>query len=169
MASIIAVLSILVVAGAFMWLQPSARDKYLARLRSEAITSGFLIGSIRLPDTSEYGRVKSLYRIETLYQLSIELIDDDNVAFTVVRTSGESGAFLPDGWTWEHRASMNQSVYQAVSALLVNLPLSVEAVVVKKDTVGLVWDEKSPELTLDWIKTKLTAVASICSLQVRAG
>lgn len=165
MASIIAVLSILVVAGAFMWMQPSKRDKHLAQLRSGALTQGFLIGSVKLPDTSENGRVNNRFNIQTIYQIALKMDTENQLEFTAMRTSGESGIYLPDGWSWYKRSNLSEPLYSSVSAFLLSLPDSVTALVVSKASVGLVWDERDPELNLDKIKAMLHAVAQFCQLE----
>ena len=165
MASIIAVLSILVVAGAFMWMQPSKRDKRLAKLRSGALTQGFLVGSVKLPDTTEHGRVNNRFEIQTIYQIALKLEAQSQLEFTALRSTGESGIYLPDGWAWNKRSNVPESIYTALSTFLAGLPESVTALVVSKTAIGLVWDEKDPQLTLEQIKSMLHDVAGFCDLE----
>jgi hypothetical protein len=165
MASLIAILSILLVAGAFMWIQPSKRDKQLAKLRSSALTQGFLIGSIKLPDTTEHGRVNDRFTIETIYQVSLQTEKQHEMEFTVLRTSGENGIYLPEGWAWNKRNHLSESIYTAIAEFLVTLPASVTAVMVSKASIGIVWDEKDPELSLEQLRVLLNSIASFCNLQ----
>lgn len=167
MAPLIAILSVFVVAGAFMWMQPSKRDKHLSKLRSSAITNGFLIGSIKLPDTSEYGRVNQVFQIQTLYQRSLEIQEETEMSFTALRTTGEHGIYLPEGWDWNHRKNLQESQYQSIAAFLKELPQSVSAIVLTKNTVGLVWDEKDPDMTLEQIKSLLIQAAESTGQQTK--
>lgn len=170
MAFLIAMASCLLVIGAFLWLKPSKRDQHLAHLRTRAITQGFLISSVKLPDTSEHGRVNQLHRIETLYRLSLEIDTDvEQVAqqalrFTVQRTSGESGIYLPESWVWQERHNIDHSLYAIIAEYLAQLPEDISAVLVSQAFVGLVWSENTQRIDLPNILEQLQQLASACGL-----
>lgn len=159
MTAIIAGLAALLVMGAFLWLKPSPRDQYLSKLRSEALVQGFRIGSLRIPDTSEYGRVHTSYIIVTLYQLTTVIHESSESNFSVTRTTGESGAYLPDGWQWISRNKVTDQQYGQLRDFLTKLPVSVQLVTSDQQSVGLSWDEKDANVSFDQIKTWLQAVA----------
>lgn len=142
-----------------MWLQPSKRDQRLASLRSDALVSGFRIGSIKVPDLSEHGRVNKKNEIVTVYQKSLQLDEDQKQRFTVVRTTGESGAYLPDGWAWYLRTEMEEADCQRVANCLEGVPSAVSVLSLDADTVGLSWDERSENVTFEKIAQWLTNTA----------
>ncbi|TXR53431.1 hypothetical protein [Reinekea thalattae] len=167
---LIAICSSLLVIGAFLWLKPSKRDQHLAQLRSSAIAQGFLIGSIKLPDTSEYGRVNQRNSIETLYRLALEVDPQandsphDRLAFTILRTSGESGIYLPNGWAWQQRQNVTETHYQRLAQRLAKVPEEVTALVVNDAFVGLVWNENTKEVSLQQLAELLSQLAADCDL-----
>jgi hypothetical protein len=159
MTALFIIIPILIVAGAFLWMRPSPRDQQLAKLRSAALVNGLRIGSLKVPDTSEYGRVNAKNVIVTIYQLSLELLEAKTSSFVVLRTSGEAGAYLPNGWAWEQRDCILEGQYSLLSDLLENLPMSVTAVCLDNEHASLSWDEFDETVTFDDIKTWLGSVA----------
>lgn len=162
MAIWLPILAVLLLVGSFMWLKPSPRDKYLAKLRSSALAQGFSLGSLRVPDTSANGRVNQRFQIVTLYQLPVQLSANSGGRFTVLRTTGEAGAYLPDGWIWDERDGLNESQYHHLKDILTALPLSVQVISLSSGSVGLSWDERDPELSferLKWVLAEITLMA----------
>ena len=152
-------LPVLVVAGAFMWLKPSPRDQFLTKLRSEAIGAGFRMGSLSVPETSVYGRVKGQRVMVTLYQRSLHLDDTKQQRFVVQRTTGDHGAFLPEGWSWVDRTAMETQDYQRLGDFLEKLPPSVSLVGLSADAASLSWDERDPDIELEHLKAWLVSLA----------
>lgn len=166
MGILIVLLPLLIVMGAFMWLRPSRSDQRLAQLRNTAINQGFRLGSLKVSDTSEEGRVRGKKSIVTLYQLSVELIKDDRLFLTVLRSSGESGAYLPEGWVWDHREGMTEHQYEQLHSLLASLPENVRVFNVSQGLIGLSWDELDPNPEYDQFKLWLTELASLCGKKI---
>ena len=162
MAGLLAViLPILVVAGAFMWMQPSKRDQHLAKMRSEALVNGFRIDSLRVPDTSEFGRVNQKHQIVTLYQRSTEIESSSHLDVTIMRTSGEHGAYLPKGWMWDARSGVSESQTQQLAEFVLTLPESVTVLRIARDSIGVSWDEKDPGIDFKQLKEWLGVIAGI--------
>lgn len=159
MGAFFVILPILVVAGAFMWLRPSQRDQYLAKLRSDALINGLKISSLKVPDTSEYGRVENLKAIVTLYEQTLEFDERALCRFTVIRTTGEAGVYLPEGWLWQERQALNDNQYDYIAKWLVALPTSVSAVHLDASSVGVSWDEKDPEISFQRLKDWLNQLS----------
>jgi hypothetical protein len=155
------ILPVLVVVGAFTWLQPSKRDQQLAKLRSDALVSGFQISSLKVLDLSEHGRINNQKRIVTVYQKPLAAEKkDDPIRYTVLRTSGESGAYLPEGWAWETREQMTEADYERLNALLATLPESVDVVNLDRTTVSLSWDEKDQNINFEVLTRWLESAAT---------
>ncbi|EAR08033.1 hypothetical protein [Reinekea blandensis] len=156
MSGLVVILPILIIAGAFMWLRPSKRDQELSQLRSEALIRGFRVGSLKVPDTSEHGRIEQKFQIVTVYQKTLTVPREQTPAFVAVRSTGEPGIFLPDGWIWHERLLLDEPQYQVISDFLQQLPESVSVVSLRKDAVAISWDEKDPAVSFDvldqWLK-----------------
>ena len=161
MAIWLPILAVLLLVGSFMRLKPSPRDQFLAKLRSRALAQGFSLGSLRVPDTSAHGRVNQRFQIVTLYQLPVQLSASSEGHFTVLRTTGEAGAYLPDGWAWDQRDGLNESQYQHLKNILTALPVSIQLISLSAGSIGLSWDESDPELSFERLKRVLTDIAQV--------
>lgn len=161
-ANLIIVFAILTVAGAFMWLKPSAHDRHLSQMRSAALSQGFKLFSLTVPDTTVEGRVGDKREVRTLYRRLHAFSKDQAPSFTVLRTSGVSSAFLPDGWIWADDKRASDSQMPALVAFLETLPDSVTLLDAQADGVGLSWDESDID-QLPAVRETLQQLASILS------
>ncbi|MEJ2045620.1 MAG: hypothetical protein P8X74_10610 [Reinekea sp.] len=167
MIYLVVFLSVLTIVGAFMWMQPSPRDRRLAKLRSDALMNGFRISSLKVNDTSEYGRVSKIMQIVTIYELPLLMTSQDDPAiFTVQRSDSESGAYLPDGWVWEERRNLNEEHYQKLTLLLEGLPSRISIITLHRDNVGLCWDEVDANVSYQELKDLLISAATIVGREV---
>ncbi|WP_320822559.1 hypothetical protein [Reinekea sp.] len=155
------ILAILFIIGSFMWLKPSPRDQFLAKLRSRALTQGFRLGSLRVPDTSDYGRVKARFQMVTLYTLPLQLAAGPSARFTVLRTTGEAGTYLPEGWAWDEREGLSETQYEQLHRVLTSLPVSIQLISLSSDSIGLNWDERDPDMSFERLKAILVDVAQV--------
>ncbi len=162
----ILIVAVLILVGAFTWMRPSLHDQRLAKLRTNALVNGFRVTSLKVQDSTEHGRVNHLRQIVTVYQIALVLDEVGAETFTVQRTSGESGAYLPDGWSWEARHGLTDQQYQSLNAFLTSLPDFISVVSLQVDSVGLSWDESNEDITFTGIKNYLTSCASIFQRQV---
>lgn len=162
LVNLLIVFSILMAAGAVMWVKPSARDRRLSKVRMAALQQGLKLYSLRVPDTSVEGRVGDKHEVLTLYRLLKAFPKDQAPSFTVLRTSGVSSAHLPDGWIWadDHRASDAQ--LSPLLGFLNDLPSSYTVVDAQVDGVGLSWDESGID-QLPAVRETLQQLASILS------
>ncbi|MBU2863192.1 hypothetical protein KO489_05010 [Reinekea forsetii] len=167
MGIVVIIVSMLVVVGSFMWMRPSPRDQYLSKIRSEALMTGFRIGSMKVPDTSEEGRIGEVNCIVTIYAKNLEVIKGRSVSYTVIRTSGESGIYLPDGWQWHEREDMPQALMEQVALLVKPLPLSITLITVSDSQSALSWDEKDPQVTFDVLSQILSHAASLVNRKIQ--
>lgn len=154
-ANIAIICAILILAGAFMWLKPSPRDRHLNTLRTAALTAGFKLDSIRIPDTSIEGRLAEKSSLITLYRLLHRFDKDRAPRFTVQRTTGVSSAFLPDGWKWADQHRPTEAVTQHLHEVLLTLPEAYLVLDAQPDGVGLVWDERGDASALPAIRETL--------------
>lgn len=159
MGLVVVAFSILVLVGAFTWLKPSANSQRLASMRSSALKQGFKLSSIKLPDLSEYGRVKSRQLLKTIYQKPVPERAPTSPLFAIQRTSGEAGAYLPPGWAWHRRANLAITDSKKIAQLASTLPSSVSFVMLEIDAVSLSWDELAEDLSLDEVSEWLRHIA----------
>lgn len=144
-----------VVTGAFMWIKPSPRDRHLNTLRSAALSQGFKLASIRVPDTSVAGRLDEKASILTLYRLLHRFEKGRAPRFTVQRTTGVASAFLPDGWKWADQHRPDATVTEHLHGLLAGLPETYWVLDAQSEGVGLVWDERGDASELPLIRETL--------------
>ncbi|MDN3649396.1 hypothetical protein QWZ13_10780 [Reinekea marina] len=167
MGIVVIIVSMLVVVGSFMWMRPSPRDQYLSKIRSKALMTGFRIGSMKVPDTSEEGRISEIKRIVTTYAKNLEVIKGRSLGYTVIRTSGEAGIYLPDGWQWHEREDMPQALMEQAALLVKPLPLSITLITVSDSQAALSWDEKDPQVTFDTLSQILSHAASLVNRKIQ--
>lgn len=161
-ANLFIIFAILTVAGAFMWLKPSAHDRHLSQLRSSALAQGFKLYSLKVPDTSIEGRVGDKHELRTLYRLLHPFAKGQAPSFTVLRTTGVSSAFLPDGWIWADDKRAQDAQLDALVGFLNDLPAHYSVVDAQADGVGLSWDESGID-QLPAVRERLQRLVSILS------
>ncbi|MFG1496572.1 hypothetical protein ABMA57_08050 [Saccharospirillum sp. HFRX-1] len=161
-ANLSIIFAILTVAGAFMWLKPSAHDRRLSQLRSAALSQGMKLYSLKVPDTSVEGRVGEKHELRTLYRLLHAFPKAQAPSFTVLRTTGVSSAFLPDGWIWADDKRASDAQMSALVGFLNDLPQRYSVVDAQADGVGVSWDESGIE-QLPAVRETLQRLASILS------
>ena len=134
MALVIVVLSIMMVYGTVMWVRPSAKDRRLADLRMKALKAGIKVQQGHIDDLSIEGRVNRASRPVLFYRLLKN--NPDRPTVTLLKTTGESGIYLPDGWAWEHDKRLPADAIQSITPFLVSLPDSVFGVEMSPGYVG---------------------------------
>ncbi|MHA7878192.1 MAG: hypothetical protein ACX931_00240 [Saccharospirillum sp.] len=153
----------MVVIGAFMWVKPSPRDKHLAMLRAQALREGLKVHSIKLDDTSLDGRVEGKRLMLAVYCLPHAFDQTADMAFTVLRTSGVGGAFLPDGWKWASHRRAPEPYRADLTAFIETLPEAYLALEVRMNSVGVVWNERGDVDELPRMKERLSQLIRILS------
>lgn len=140
MALAIVILSIMMVYGTVMWVRPNAKDRRLADLRMQALRAGIKVQQGHIDDLSIDGRVNRSSRTVFFYRLLKN--NPDRPTVTLLKTTGESGIYLPDGWMWEHDKRLSAKSIESLSPFLVSLPESVFGVEMSPGYVGIAWDER---------------------------
>ncbi len=125
-----------------MWVKPSAKDKRLASLRMQALTDGMQVQSCQIQDLSIDGRLNKLSR--TVFSYRRYSKKESVHSLLILRTSGESGIYLPDSWVWGTGQRLNEAQTQQLTPLLQQLPESIVGIELTPDYVGVIWDERNP-------------------------
>lgn len=125
--AIIVVFFSLGMLGAWMLARPSAGDKRRQSIREEAMQKGLALTTLSLPDLTVNGRVRELRRLQTAYRLRQDRTA--RPAFLALRTSGESGYGLPEGWVWYEtdRKALRPGQREFLRHYLSTLPDWIEA------------------------------------------
>jgi len=139
LAIAVIIVSILVVAGSVMWVQPTARDKLLADLRMKAIKTGIKVQQCQIDDTSNEGRINKWTRSVMSYRKLVTNTKRSTV--TIVRTNGESGIHLPEGWIWDNDIRLNSSQLSQIREMIEGFPDSIICIEFTAGYVGIAWDE----------------------------
>lgn len=139
----IVVLSVFMVYGTVMWVRPSAKERRLADLRLQALKAGVKVQQGHIDDLSVNGRVNKLSRHVYFYRRLKN--HPTRPLVTLLRTTGESGIYLPDGWTWERSNRLNASLNALMLPILAAQPPSVFALEMSPGYVGIAWDERDIE------------------------
>ncbi|AJQ95359.1 hypothetical protein [Gynuella sunshinyii] len=126
-----------------MWVKPSAKDKRLAALRMQALADGLHVQSCQIQDLSIDGRLNKLSRSAFSYRRYTKR--DTGHSLLLLRTSGESGIYLPDSWVWGTGQRLEEAQAQSLTSLLQQLPESIMGIELTHDYVGVIWDEYNPD------------------------
>lgn len=141
MAIFVTALALAVIIGAWLWLRPSTREKRVNQLQTQAFAHGLKLRYETLPDMSIEGRIRQDKRAFTFFNRQFK--DKQGwPAYTVLRTTGDSSKYLPDGWFLQHgeqlsRADMDERLHSKLAAL----PAPVIAVTQWSFGYGLAIDE----------------------------
>ena len=143
LSTIIIILSVLLVYGAVMWVKPSARDKRLAALRAQAMADGFRVRSCLIQDLSIEGRLQNKTRAVFSYRSYQKGTLEHSLQ--ILRTTGESGIYLPQSWTWGTSRRLNEADSLKLSQQLLQLPNSIIGLELAPEYIGLIWDERNSD------------------------
>ena len=166
MGLVIAILAMLLVLGSFLWMRPSPRDQFLSKLRSQALMSGFRISSLKLPDMSESGRINHHQEIITIYVKTLAVVKQTSIPYTVMRTTGEAGIYLPGGWDWHNRRDLSEPLMKSIGHFVASLPISVSVVTVDQSQASISWDEKDPSINFQRLSTWLSTAAGLINRKI---
>jgi len=104
----------------------------------------------------------------TLYSLPLQLAAGPSCRFTVLRTSGEAGTYLPEGWAWDERQGLSETQYEQLHRVLTSLPASIQLISLSSGSISLNWDEKDPEMSFERMRAMLVDVAQVAQQELIA-
>ncbi len=131
--------------GAYFWARPTATERRLTQIRAQAMRSGLSLTTLHVPDWSISGRVNQATHMITGYRLREER--HKGPFFSAMRTSGNAGQDLPEGWEWletDYRA-LGTQLRQIVALSVAELPDWVSLVSATPRGWVLAFDERTPE------------------------
>ena len=142
--ALVAGLLLLSALGSLLWASPSKTERRHAEMRALAMQKGLSLTTLNIADTSERGRIESRRRLVTGYKLRTRGQFRPRLPeLTIVRTEGESGYGLPDGWVWHDAAfRLRGAEQQRLLDCIEGLPDWVECLAVLPDGLAIGFEER---------------------------
>ncbi len=152
---IIVGLVVAMLVGPIMLIQPSRRQRRLAKLRAAAVTHGLRVRTMRMPEGSAgAGREVTLY-----YH---PWPDNKTLKHTwlLTRQAYSHGLHFAENWDWTNGRAAPADWHEIIRRALPSLPDSVVGVEAASQSLGLCWleqtggktvDEATAEIS-DWLK-----------------
>lgn len=156
----IIVLIMMSLLGSMMWVMPSPRQRYLAKLRQQASRQGFQVQIVRVTPPRAAGQVKPEVLSATAYRLpryNLEKKHRENFnEWQVFRQTAVANEGLPEGWCWGvGERSLNATQLGMLNDLIAQLPDGVSSVESTPVHISLYWNEKGDEHTLEQLQALL--------------
>lgn len=153
----IIVLIMMSLLGSMMWVMPSPRQRFLAKLRLQASREGFHVQMVRVTPPRAAGQVEPEVLSATAYRLPrYNLEKSEREAFTewqIFRQTAIADTGLPEGWCWgTGERSLTESQLKTLNQLIGQLPDGVSSVESTPVHVSLYWNEKGDESSLETLK-----------------
>lgn len=130
--------------GSAMWMMPTPRERFLAKLRMQARSHGFAVQIKRV----EFPRAKGEMEAETLtlsgYKMLREqpLEFDEFPALQLFRITAMANDGLPEGWSWKFgEGVLDQQQLATLQQAISELPADVLGLEISADQVSAYWRE----------------------------
>lgn len=156
----IIILIMMSLLGSMMWVMPSPRQRFLAKLRQQASKHGFQVQMVRMTPPRAAGQMKPETLTATAYRLpryNLEKAHRNNFTeWQVFRQIAVANEGLPEGWCWgSGERCLNEQQLAVLNALIEQLPAGVSSVESTPVHISLYWDERGDENSLDEFQTLL--------------
>jgi hypothetical protein len=154
---VVVVMSLL---GSFMWMMPTPREKFQAKLRLKAKKDGFMVQLVRLTAPRAEGEMDGKIRNTPAYRLPRSNLDKREVnrmaPWQIFRVAAIANEGLPEGWCWKlGERALSDSQLSVLNEVIALLPSDVVAVESTPVNVTAFWNEKTGEEQLDTLKLAL--------------
>ncbi len=156
----IIILVMMSLLGSMMWVMPSPRERFLAKLRSQATRRGFQVQMVRVTPPRAAGQVAPEVMKATAYRLPRYNLDkkhrDHFNEWQIFRLTAVANEGLPEGWCWGiGERQLNEQQLAVLNQLIAELPEGVTSVESTPLHISLYWNEKGDETTLEQLHTLL--------------
>ena len=156
---------VLSLMGSVMWVMPTKRDRFLAKLRMEAKGLGFQVQLIKLVYPREKGEVEPRKITSVAYRLLRGKITSQEhkqwKSWQVIRCEANASEGLISGWAWAMgERTLNESALASLNAQLSELPKDVSGLESTPIQVSAFWSETQAS-ELSEIKRHLQALIDI--------
>lgn len=156
----IIILIMMSLIGSMMWVMPTPRQKYQAKLRLQAKQIGFRVQLERVTLPRAKGEMEPETTTVTAYRLIRNRRDkkpaQTHTPWTVYRIAAVADLGLPQGWSWGlGEKTLSQPQLDMLADIIEAMPDDVLAIQSNPVEVGVFWSEEGGEAMLDLIKTQL--------------
>ncbi|MDF2182916.1 hypothetical protein [Neptuniibacter sp. CAU 1671] len=156
----IIILIMMSLIGSMMWVMPTPRQKYQAKLRLQAKKIGFRVQLERVTLPRAKGEMEPETTTVTAYRLIRNRRDKKlaqaHIPWTVYRISAVADLGLPQGWSWGlGEKTLSEPQLDMLTEIIEAMPDDVLAIESSPVEVGVFWSEEGGEAMLDLIKTQL--------------
>ena len=146
----IIILIMLSLIGSMMWMMPSQRQKYQAKLRMRAKTMGYQVQLARITGPRAEGEVEPDTVTVPAYRLMRTNMDRKESealkAWQVFRVRSIASDGLPDGWSWSYgEGELSDSQLALLAEILPSMPADVVALESSPVQVSVYWQEGEEE------------------------
>ncbi len=149
--------------GSMMWMMPSPRERFQAKLRLHARSLGYNVQLARLTTPRAAGEVEPEIITVPAYRLMRSNMDRKEsealVPWQVHRVTSIASDGLPDGWSWAQGENLlDESQLAQIAEVLAVLPEGAVALESTPVQVSVYWHERGDMETLDLLKTQLQRI-----------
>ncbi len=145
-AVIFIVLAIAMAVGPIMIMQPSSRDRRLAKFRQSAASLGL---QVRMADYKANNAKRSI----AVYSQAVEL-PSKAPSWVLLKQSYQHDIHFYGKWEWQEGSqALEISKHGALQAFLNELPDDIVGMEVNNKMIGIWWNEAASEVTIDQIKS----------------
>ena len=137
--------AIAIVLSPIMWFKQSPHQKNLAETRSAARNLGIQVNLHRRPDARDSETALEV----TCYKMRCSL-GEESVGWTIHRFSQRGWESEWQDWRWIKQEA-EERWKEVLRKLLPHLPLGITAVIVERDSVGVIWNERAGNTELQEI------------------
>lgn len=149
--------------GSMMWMKPTSRQKYQAKLRLQARKLGFQVSLEKVVPPRATGEMEPnactlpCYKIMREPQKNVKL--DTKPVWQVFRLESIATTGLPSGWSWKQGENqLTPEELAKIVAVLPELPADVFSLQSVPDYVAVHWEEDGGEDSLKKIKKILVSL-----------
>lgn len=159
----IIILVVMSLLGSMMWVMPSPRQRFLAKLRQQASRHGFQVQMVHLISPRAAGEIEPETRMATVYRLPRYNLDKQQryhfKVWQVFRQTAVANEGLPEGWCWgKGERCLNAQQLITLNTLLEALPEGVSSIESTPVHLSIFWDERGDENMLDEFQTLLKPI-----------
>jgi len=159
----IIILIMMSLIGSMMWMMPSQRQKFQAKLRLKARELGFQVQLLRLTAPRAEGEMEGETSTITAYRMlrtNLTREQADQIRpWQIHRVRAVACDGLPDGWSWaQGEGELSSDALTLIASLVENLPGDVVAVESSPIQVSVFWREEGEIEVLDLLKQQLERV-----------
>ncbi len=152
---VIVLMAVAMVVGPVMLMQPSARQRREASLRSRAESLGLRVHLLPLPGSKTPGQ------LSPAYCLPWRRDNADLSAWLLVRGNYEHALNFSGVWQWQQGMEAGSAWHEPVLKLLPQLPACVQAVGNGPQGLCLYWDELGGSGRVDELGDWLSRLAAV--------